>query len=320
MIPIVSLNNGRYHLRSQVSSGISGRVYEGLCQDTRESIALKFFDDEKKMENEADIYKHISGATGFPLMRHCASEKGQKYIVSDLLGKSLHTLFCMCRNSFSLKTVLIVVDQMLQRIQYLHEKGIVHCDLKPENFAIGTERRSNQLYIFDFGLSEYYLDVETRKLHPQINTRVFKGTPAFAPISSHSGLSPSRKDDLESLGYVMTYLYEGSLPWSLYVKPFDNERILTMKKRFLLHLQSENIPVEFYQYFAYVQSLDFDSEPDYSSLRSLFRDLFVRNGFVYDNCMDWDSQRRLSMVYESPSEKSEIKKSKSGPLPKKVFN
>ena len=89
----------------------------------------------------------------------------------------------------------------------------LHRDLKPNNFAIGTGSRSNVIYIIDFGLSKSFKDKLTGKHIPFRDNKQITGTIRFASINAHSGMEQARRDDLESLGYVLIYLIRGLLPW-----------------------------------------------------------------------------------------------------------
>ena len=77
-------------------------------------------------------------------------------MVMELLGSSLEQLI-QERKHFSLKTSLMVSYQMLKRIEYLHSKNFIHRDVKPDNFLIGRNSRSNLIYLIDFGLSKRFM-------------------------------------------------------------------------------------------------------------------------------------------------------------------
>jgi serine/threonine protein kinase len=133
-------------------------------------------------------------------------------MVIDLLGPSLEDLFNKCSRKFSLKTTLMLADQMLQRVEYLHSKNYVHRDIKPDNFLIGIGKNSHILYLIDFGLAKKYRDHNHVHI-PYKDNKHLTGTARYASVNNHLGIEQSRRDDLEGIGYVIIYFCKGSLPW-----------------------------------------------------------------------------------------------------------
>lgn len=130
----------------------------------------------------------------------------------DLLGKSLETLFEKCGKKFSVKTVCMLADQMIRRIQYIHDRRIIHRDIKPDNFAIGVGNHKHRIFILDFGLAKKFMSSQGVHIKYRDN-KGLTGTARYASINTHLGIEQSRRDDLESLGHVFLYFLRGSLPW-----------------------------------------------------------------------------------------------------------
>lgn len=110
-------------------------------------------------------------------------------------------------------------------------------------------------------------------------------------------LEQSRRDDLESLGYVLMYFNRGSLPWQglkANTKRQKYERISEKKISTTLEDLCRGYPAEFIAYLTYCRELRFDEDPDYVYLRSLLRVLFHRQGFSYDYVFDWNILKYVS--------------------------
>ena len=133
-------------------------------------------------------------------------------MVMDFLGPSLSDLLQFKEKSLSLETVLMLGIQMLTRIEFIHEKGFIHRDIKPENVVIGLNERINIVHIIDFGLSKRYKDKNTGQHIPYREKRHLVDTVRYASINAHLVIEQSRRDDIENIGYVLTYIYLGRLP------------------------------------------------------------------------------------------------------------
>ena len=208
----------------------------------------------------------------------------------DLLGPSLEDLFNRCGRRFSLKTVLMISDQVLLRIEYIHSKSFIHRDIKPDNFLIGRGRRANVIYVIDFGLAKRYRDPKTHVHIMYRENKHLTGTPRYASINNHLGIEQSRRDDLESLGYVFMYFLRGALPWQglrANTKKQKYQKIMEKKMATPIDLLCKGFPDEFRIYFEYCRALRFADKPDYSYLRRLFKDLALRNEINYDGEFDW---------------------------------
>ena len=211
-------------------------------------------------------------------------------MVIDLLGPSLEDLFNQCNRKFSEKTVLMLADQLIRRLEYLHERNLVHRDVKPDNFLMGVGKRSNVVYVIDFGLAKKYRDSRYGTHLEYRENKQLTGTARYASLSTHLGIEQSRRDDLESLGYVLLYLLRGGLPWQgLKAKDKNQKYSRITDKKILTPIEElvEGYPEEFGVYLNYCRSLKFEEKPDYKYLRGLFRALFFQRGYAYDFQWDW---------------------------------
>lgn len=125
---------------------------------------------------------------------------------------------------------------------------------------------------------------------PYKDNKPLTGTARYASINTHFGIEQSRRDDLESLGYVFLYFLRGSLPWQgLNAKGRNEKYNLIAEKKVFTSIEElcEGLPEEFGKYLNYCRSLKFEEMPDYTYLRKQFRDLFNRLGYKYDFKWDW---------------------------------
>ncbi|KAI7737289.1 hypothetical protein M8C21_002146, partial [Ambrosia artemisiifolia] len=178
----------------------------------------------------------------------------------------------------------------ITRIEYVHSKGFLHRDIKPDNFLMGLGRKANQVYIIDFGLAKRYRDATTHRHIPYRENKNLTGTARYASCNTHLGIEQSRRDDLEALGYVLLYFLRGSLPWQglkAATKKQKYDKICEKKLSTPIEVLCKSHPVEFASYFHYCHSLTFDQRPDYGFLKRLFRELFTREGFEFDYVFDW---------------------------------
>lgn len=213
----------------------------------------------------------------------------------DLLGPSLEDLFGYCSRHFSVKTVLMLADQMIDRIEYVHSKLLIHRDIKPDNFLMGRGRLCNKLYLIDFGLAKRYRDRRTKQHIFYRHDKNLTGTARYASINAHFGIEQSRRDDMESIGYVLMYFNRGSLPWQglkAATKKQKYERISQKKLSTPIEVLCKGFPTEFAMYLNYCRGMRFEDAPDYMYLRQLFRILLRTLDRNFDYTFDWTILKR----------------------------
>ncbi|VVB01184.1 unnamed protein product [Arabis nemorensis] len=284
---------GKFKLGRKLGSGSFGELYLGINIQTGEEVAVKLEPVKARhpqLQYESKIYMFLQGGTGVPHLKWFGVEGEYSCMVIDLLGPSLEDLFNYCNRKFSLKSVLMLADQLICRVEYMHSRGFLHRDIKPDNFLMGLGRKANQVYIIDYGLAKKYKDLQTQKHIPYKENKNLTGTARYASVNTHLGIEQSRRDDLESLGYVLMYFLRGSLPWQglkAGTKKQKYDKISEKKMLTSVEVLCKSQPSEFTSYFHYCRSLRFEDKPDYSYLRRLFRDLFIREGYQLDYVFDW---------------------------------
>ncbi|XXG44005.1 hypothetical protein AAC387_Pa01g3909 [Persea americana] len=284
---------GKFKLGRKIGSGSFGELYLGVNIQSGEEVAIKLESVKTKhpqLHYESKLYMLLQGGTGVPHLKWFGVEGEYNAMVIDLLGPSLEDLFNYCNRKLTLKTVLMLADQLINRVEYMHSRGFLHRDIKPDNFLMGLGRRANQVYIIDYGLAKKYRDLQTHKHIPYRENKNLTGTARYASVNTHLGVEQSRRDDLESLGYVLMYFLRGSLPWQglkAGTKKQKYDKISEKKMLTPVEVLCKSFPSEFISYFHYCRSLRFEDKPDYSYLKRLFRDLFIREGYQFDYVFDW---------------------------------
>jgi serine/threonine protein kinase len=221
-------------------------------------------------------------------------------MIFELLGQNIEEIFHFCHKKFSLSTVLSLGLQMINRIESIHSAYIIHRDIKPENFLIGKKENISTIYLCDFGLAKRFRDKKTGTHIPYNNKKHFTGTPTFASVYTHLGCEQSRRDDLESLAYVLIYFGTGTLPWKgIKAKKKDEKysKILTKKMNIKNDELLKGLPNEFILFLQNVRDLQFEDKPDYNYLRELLRKMNISN----------EPLEKLKLDYIDLIEKTQVK-------------
>ena len=185
---------------------------------------------------------------------------------------------------------------MLSILEYIHKKSIIHRDIKPENFVMGLNEYSKYVYLINFSLAKKYRSLNTKEQYPINNNIIMTGTPRYASINAMKGYEQSRRDDLESLGYVFIYFLKGYLPWMGLKSKNKEERfqkILNCKIEVSLNDLCKGCPKEFEKYLKFVRKLEFEEEPNYENYRNLFLNVMKKNNIKFDYIYDWTTEKEL---------------------------
>lgn len=286
-----------YKIGAKIGSGSFGRIFSATNPLTGEQVAIKIESKEAKnpqLVHEYELYKILlknnPEPEGIPRIHLCTTQSDYVNLVMELLGPSLEDKFNLCGRKFSLKTVLMLAFQMLARLEYIHSCGLIHRDIKPENFLLGVGKNQDKVYIIDFGLSRPYLK-DGKHIEFIVGKKLI-GTARYASINTHRGITQSRRDDLESVGYIWIYFLKGKLPWQGLKATERTQRYDKIKEKKIETSIAElcqDLPPEFAEYLTYVRNLNFEEEPDYARLQTLLRTLFNEKGFVEDFDYDWKS-------------------------------
>ncbi len=286
-----------------IGSGSFGQVLYGKHKNTDLEVAVKVISSDTSAETikkEINFSKQLQKINGFPTIYYTCVYDKKNIIVESLLGPSLDKLFKYCGRQFPLKTVCLIGKEMVKRLENMHEKGILHRDLKPNNLTWGNYNSSynnisnnnsiinnkynkldiNTIFLIDFGLSCYYLESGIGSKHYKIkNNLSFVGTLRYASLNSHKGIRQSRRDDLESMIYILIYFLKGKLPWQDVKAKQKEERhklITEIKSKVTIESLCENTPKEFAELLTYVKNLEFEETPLYTKFYAFFHNLIEK--------------------------------------------
>ena len=269
----------KYKVKKKIGEGAFGDVYLGQTISNNAYVALKV--EQRKivkpiLESEAFLLYSIAGI-GIPEVKSFGKVKNYNILVEPLLGRSLFDIFSRNNKEMPVEDVCLIGKQVIDRIEWVHSKNIVHRDIKPDNFLIGI-KDPNVIYLIDFGLSKKYRSSTTNK-HIRFGfTGKLTGTVRFASANALRGGEQSRRDDIESIGYMLVYFLKKKLPWQGITGRKKMERYLKIykiKKNTKPEELCEGFP-EMIEYIKYTRELEFEQEPDYNYLRKLFNKMLKR--------------------------------------------
>jgi len=296
------LKDQKIVLRNKIGSGAFSKVYLGENLENHKLIAVKTERVGGKghvVLREGKVLTLICSKgrkEGIPEIYWYGSIEGAGFMAFELLGLNLESLRVSCNKKFSLKCVLMIAHQMLQRLEYLHSCGFLHCDLKPANLAIGYGDKSHIIYLMDYGLCVPYKDLKTGEHKPFKEGKTLKGNMRFASANAQLGAEQSRRDDLESLFYMLVYLYQGRFPWdeeTCLNKAENYLHVMENKMSFPPELLCKGLPDEFLSFLTYCKELSFKEKPEYDYLKGLILMAMKKSGLVYDFRFDWTSREML---------------------------
>lgn len=267
--------------------------------DSTKHYAIKFENSflANKLKLEKEILDLMVGVEGFPTVIGNGSFKSKNYLVLERLGPNLKDLFQYCYSHFSLQTILLIGIQILTRLHDFHYKsGFIHGDVKPDNFVIGL-KTTNLIHMIDFGSSKPFriFNNQSAKIEhiPYKDNIKAPNSNKFVSINTHMGIEQSRRDDLESLGYMLIYFANNSLPWeggSKSNKEDKSFKMLEKKTTIPVEVYCKDLPIEFCVYMNYVRNLRFNEKPDYNYLKTLFAELLFTY-YIEKFYLDWGIQR-----------------------------
>ena len=306
-----------YKLLKKIGQGSFGSIYEAESLTSKKLYAIKLEDmkqNQNILEEESIILSYLN-MPRVPRIKSFGYKGTFIILVMELLGKSLDKIFNeLPSKKMSLRCVCNIALQLLSILEIMHNNNVIHRDIKPGNISIGIKEKSKYIYLLDFGLSKKYIDEKTNKHYNFEKNNKLIGNARYSSINALEGGTQSRRDDLESLGYLLLFFLLGRLPWQGYVSNSKEDKyykITEIKKKTTAKELCENLPIQFEEYIIYTRNLKYEATPDYNYLKNLFHALLKQNNWPFDYYYDWD----VNKVYNT-----EIKDKKTGNQIPKICN
>lgn len=268
-----------FRFTKKLGQGAFGDVYLGVNVKTGAEVAIKLESKNISVPQllyESELYNQLHSNNqdpndhGIPFVYFTSTEGNYNYMVMDRMGLSLEQIFQKMKKKFSMKTIVMIGLQMLDIIEFVHSRDIIHRDIKPDNFLLGLNQKQSQVYLIDFGLAKKFVN---NNIHiPMKENKTLTGTCRYVSINTHLGLEQSRRDDLESLSYCLLYFLNGQLPWQNLVAKGRREKYDKIMEKKMLSKISDMCtghPPQFGDFLKYCRQLEFTDKPDYKYLRNL---------------------------------------------------
>ena len=265
----MALINHKYKLLEKIGEGCFGSIFKGKNIRSNEEVAIKIepiTTQSKLLKNESTIYQYLINTSGIPTVKWYGKDSFNYYMVINLLGESLQTIKDNV-GFFSLEATLQIGIQIISLLKTIHDKGLIHRDIKPDNFLFGLNDNKNQIYIIDFGFCRTFINNDTKTHIPMAKLSNLIGSQTYASINAHNYIELSRRDDLESLFYMLIYFVrKQNLEWQnidINCNNREKNNMIKEEKMCMIENPNVNIPHVFIKCLRIIRELEFEDSPKY---------------------------------------------------------
>lgn len=291
----------RYKLVKKLNQGQWTEIFKAQDIKSKGKVAIKIekSPNDSNIINELQFLSKFYYIQGFPKLLSQGNYRGRQYFIMNYLGKSLKTKFAQTKNKFSIGCVLRIAEELLLRIESLHNSDILHRNIKPENILTGYGLNWQTLSLINYSSALLISDnndtnYPNKKLGPITNL-------LYSSANSMSSIKYSKKDDLESIAYVLVHFCNGKLPW---IKDGITDRqIKRIKEQIPLYELCEGCPTEFVHIISYIKSLKCDDLPDYEMIRYSIKEISKKKKIIRN--YDWAISHE-KMIAKAKTDKSRI--------------
>ncbi|KIM44188.1 hypothetical protein M413DRAFT_25639 [Hebeloma cylindrosporum] len=300
-----------YKVGMTIGTGAYGLVSEATEENTGRVVALKQVRAPLRvkrtlLQHEARVLQSLQGHPAIPVMYGYGRFKHFEYLAMEFLGPSIREKWPGSSASIPLKTVVVVIQQVLSALEHIHKRGFIHRDIKPENILCSPDNPA-RIKLIDFNLSNPISASPPNKVDPISQSRTIMGTVHWASLNSMNGVDLSPRDDLESLSYVALFLVRSDLPWrnGPRYEPMKRsiQRVRQLKAQWTGATLGVGFESEFGELLDYSRALAFNQIPDYKLWSARFADLALRLGVISGEPLDWTpGERPIASLQAGDSE------------------
>jgi len=260
----------KFEIKKCIGTGTFGKIYEGNNIRSQEAVAIKMEPltlEINSLKHETKIYQYLNGTEGVPTLKWYGTDLNHRYMVINLLQNSLTDI--LQQNSFlSLKDTFTIGINIISILKSIHEKGLIHRDIKPDNFLFGIGENTCKIYLIDYGMCKRYSNEQGNHIDPKQISQII-GSINYCSVNTHNLIEQSRRDDLESVAYILLYLSTGNLLWE---KINSSQGVKERKEVLTSDIKIPGISYSLLNYLKYTRNLEFKEKPDYEWIIQLFNE------------------------------------------------
>jgi serine/threonine protein kinase len=278
----------RFRILRRLSKSYSCELFECFHPVHGRAVFVKAYRPDVGPPIESQICQAFTGRPGFVTLLDSGMIDCYPFIAFDPLGPPLEVLHRMSQNKFSLPTVCRIADQLLARVAQLHDNDFVHRGLNPSSVFLGTGKNRSTLYLLDFTLAKSFVATDPRRHIPLRTGGRFAHNAEYSSVRAFMGYEQSRRDDVESVIYMLISFLRGDLPWT--VGGGDDQQRIRVKATATIQTMCAGLPQEFGQVLREVRLLKFEERPDYDAYRQTFARIAA------DEPFDWEKSGLLASL------------------------
>jgi serine/threonine protein kinase len=268
----------KYEILEKLGEGNFGAVYRGINIHTNNPVAIKMESANshaKLLKNETKIYHYLGAMPGIPELKWFGLYNMYYCMVISMLGDSLSQV--VKRNgAISLNIVCMLGIKIIQIIESIHKKGFIHRDIKPDNFLFGVEKKSD-IHLVDFGFCKRFIQKDGTHI-PCVQDKTPLGTLNYVSVNVHTGCEPSRRDDMESILYILLFMIQGNLEWSYLSEQMDYNNVnVFIKTRKIFYMEQEGVPAFLREMWKDCRSWSFEQKPKYEEWIDILNSLIIQS-------------------------------------------